>query len=395
MKEGVILQKGEEVCFVHEDIIGDEHRIHMTYEHFHEDTSVGETILLDDGRIHLLVEEIVGTTVKTRVLQGGALKSNKGVNLPNTKISLPALTEKDKLDVLFALEQKLDWIALSFVREAKDLLDLKAFIAKHSDDYQVPVMSKIEKPEALENIDEIVAVSDAIMVARGDLGIEIDMENVPLMQKELVDKAKMAKKPVVIATQMLESMLESLTPSRAEVNDIANSVLDGADAVMLSGETAVGKYPVETVNKMSQIILKVEEDHRINVPHFVPKLGTDRFVTDMVCHNAANMVNQANVKATMAVTVSGYTAFQLSSRRPHCHILIFTANKRIVTKLNLLWGVRAFYYNAENNTDETVEEINQIALQKGYVKKGDYVLNLNAMPLFQEGITNTLRLTTI
>ncbi|CAG0904030.1 unnamed protein product [Cyprideis torosa] len=392
IEPNTILKKGQDIILTSKEIKGDASRLYITYEDLHKDAKVGEKILLDDGKLILRVNKIENEEVYCIVEQGGEIKSNKGVNLPQTKVSLPALTDKDKEDALFAIEQHFDWIALSFVRHASDIQQLRDFILEKNV-VEIPIIAKIEKPEALDNIDEIIKATDGIMVARGDLGIEIDMENVPLMQKNLVDKAKMAKKPVIIATQMLESMLESLTPSRAEVNDIANSVIDGADAVMLSGETAVGKYPVETVEKMAQIILKVEEDVRINVPHKRPEIDDDRFITDMICFNAAKMVKTAQVKAILALTVSGYTAFQLSSFRPRAHILIFTSNKRILSKLNLLWGVTAFYYHAENSTDDTVLEINQIALEKDYVKKGDYMLNLNATPLFKNSLTNTLRLT--
>lgn len=394
VEDNVFLSKGDLLRFSNEEKIGNKESVFMTYKGFARDSKVGNKVLIDDGKIILKVISIEDNIVTAEVIQGGELMSNKGVNLPNTKISLSALTEKDKKDAKFAIEQEVDWIALSFVRNATDVLELKAFIKEHSGEYQIPVLSKIEKPEALEQINQIIKESDAIMVARGDLGIEIEMENVPLLQKSIVEKCKKAKKPVIIATQMLESMLESLTPSRAEVNDIANSVLDGADAVMLSGETAVGKYPVETVEKMAQIIMKVEEDTRIKVEKIKPEKGSERFITDMICYNAAKMVRDANVKAIIALTVSGYTAFQLSASRPHAHILIFTSNQRIVNKLNLLWGVKAFHYLADNSTDDTVLDVNSIALKEGYVEKGDFLLNLNAMPLFLNSTTNTLRLTT-
>jgi pyruvate kinase len=396
MEDGVIVKDGDLITFTTaEDILGTAKKVFMKYQNFPNDVNPGERILLDDGK---LIFEIVETDKKTeviaRVIQGGELKSKKGVNLPNTKISLPAMTEKDVADAIFAIEQKLDWIALSFVKTPRDLQDLQELIAKHSE-YKIPIIAKIEMPEALENIDRIVAYCDALMVARGDLGVELPAHEVPLVQKELIRRAKTARIPVIVATQMMETMITSLTPTRAEVNDVANSVMDGADAVMLSGETATGNYPVQVIQKMTQIIEAVEDSPLIQVPQNTPQVRTSRFITKTICQHAATMANVIKAKAICTLTNSGYTAFQISAWRPSAHILVFTSNKRIITQLNLLWGVKSFYYEKSVSTDDTVTDVNNIVKEKGFVKKGDFLINLAAMPISDKGMVNTLRVSEI
>ncbi len=396
MKDDVVVAPGDEIIFATGTRFeGTKERVYMTYDRFPMDTKPGEQILLDDGK---LIFEVVSTNqkdeVKAKVVQGGPLKSKKGVNLPNTNISQPALTEKDKKDALFAIEQEVDWIALSFVRNPEDLMELEAIISEHSD-YKIPIIAKIEKPEAVENIDKIVAYCDGLMVARGDLGVEIPAHEVPLIQKQLVLKAKSARIPVIIATQMMESMITSLTPTRAEVNDVANSVMDGADAVMLSGETSVGQYPVQVIQKMSDIIKSVETSDLIHVPQKHPHIKTKRYITKSICYHAANMANEINARGITTLTNSGYTAFQISAWRPKAHILVFSSNKKIISRLNLLWGVRAFYYDKFVSTDETVEDVNKIALKKGYLEAGDMVISLAAMPIQEKGMVNTLRVTEV
>ena len=285
-------------------------------------------------------------------------------------------------------------MALSFVRHAEDLQQLQDLIKEHSD-HKVPIIAKIEKPEAVENIDKIVAYCDALMVARGDLGVEIPAHEVPLVQKQLVLRAKRARIPVIIATQMMETMISSLTPTRAEVNDVANSVMDGADAVMLSGETSVGQYPVQVIEKMASICKNVEDSELITVPQDPPHIKTKRYITKAICYHAAHMADEIDAKAITTLTNSGYTAFQISAWRPSSHILVFTSNKRILTQLNLLWGVKAVYYDKFVSTDETVEDIRQIAIDHGFVEKGDMLINLVAMPLLEKGMVNTLRVSEI
>lgn len=396
MKEEVVVNKGEVIVFATgEEFKGTKERVYMNYNSFPQDVKPKERILLDDGK---LIFEVVSTNqkneVEAKVIQGGPLRSRKGVNLPNTDISLPALTEKDIEDAKFAIKQQVDWIALSFVRNAEDLQVLQKIIDEHSD-HKIPIVAKIEKPEGVKNIDKIVAHCDGLMVARGDLGVEVPAHEVPLIQKELVLKAKKARIPVIIATQMMETMITSLTPTRAEVNDVANSVMDGADAVMLSGETSVGKFPVQVIEKMAQIIRSVEHSDLIQVPHNPPHIRTKRYITKSVCYHAATMANEIDAKVICTLTNSGYTAFQISAWRPSANILAFTSNKRILTQLSLLWGVKAFYYDKFVSTDETVEDVNQIAKDKKFVKKNDFVINLAAMPIGNKGMVNTLRVSEI
>ena len=387
---------GDQIAFLNGDPFeGNKEKVFMNYENFSRDVKPGERILLDDGK---LIFEVSATDkhsrVDAKVIQGGRLKSKKGVNLPNTKISLPALTKKDIIDAEFAIGEEVDWTALSFVRNSEDILDLRKMIEKQSD-HKIPIIAKIEKPEGIENIDKIISYCDGLMVARGDLGVEIPPAEVPLVQKELVKLAKKARIPVIIATQMMESMIDSLTATRAEVNDVANSVMDGADAVMLSGETSVGEYPVEVIKSMSSIILSVENSELISVPQKPPNIRTVRFITKSICYHAVHIANDVQAKAICTLTNSGYTAFQVSAWRPHSFILVFTSNKRILTQLNLIWGVKAFFYDSFESTDKTVEQINDIASKMEYVKKGDLLVNLTAMPIVEKGMVNTLRVSTV
>ncbi|CEN45627.1 Pyruvate kinase [Capnocytophaga canis] len=396
MEEGVFVAPDDRITFVTgEPFVGTKERVYMNYKEFPNDVNPGERILLDDGK---LIFEVVSTNnvneVEAKVIQGGILKSKKGVNLPNTNVSLPALTEKDVKDALFAITQDVDWFALSFVRHSRDIQDLKDLIAENAG-YKIPIIAKIEKPEALVNIDKIMANCDGIMVARGDLGVEIPAEEVPLIQKELVRKAKINHIPVIIATQMMESMISSLTPTRAEVNDVGNSVMDGADAVMLSGETSVGAYPVQVIEQMSRIIHSVEHSDLIKVPMITPFVRSNRYVTNSICYHAATMANEMNAKVISTLTNSGYTAGLISSYRPKSHILVFTSNRRILTRLSLYWGVTTFYYDRFVSTDETIEDVNHIANEKGYVNMGDIMISLAAMPIQGKGMVNTLRVSEI
>lgn len=398
MEDNVFVNDGDTITFVTgEAFVGDNTRVYMNYTQFPQDVKEGERILLDDGK---LIFEVVSSNqqdeVVAKVIQGGALKSKKGVNLPNTDISLPALTEKDIRDALFAIRQEVDWIALSFVRHAKDIDDLRKLIQENTE-LKIPIIAKIEKPEALANIDEIIENCEGLMVARGDLAVETPAHEVPLRQKELVSKAKKARIPVIIATQMMETMIDSLTPTRAEVNDVANSVIDGADAVMLSAETSMGKYPVQVIERMAKIVSSVENSEFVSVPK-VPPMPTDdmeRFVTRSVCYSASVMATDMKAKVISTLTNSGYTAFQISALRPNAHILVFTSNKRLLSKLSLLWGVTTYYYDRYVSTDETVEDINQIACQKEHVEKGDIIIGLSSMPVQAKGQVNTIRVTRI
>ena len=395
MEDNVILEDGATFTFTTEKCVGTKEKAFMTYQRFPKDVKVGEQIMVDDGKLKF---EVISTDkdkeVVVKVIVGGPLNSKKGVNLPNTAISLPALTKKDKEDAIFALSLKVDWMALSFVRTPEDLRMLRDLIDEHSD-YRVPVIAKIEKPEAVANIDSLIPYCDGLMVARGDLGVEIPMQDVPLIQKKLVRRAKRARIPVIIATQMMETMIENAVPTRAEVNDVANSIMDGADAVMLSGETSVGKFPIKVIQKMTEIIKSVENSPLIKVPQTPPHIKTNRFITKAICHHAAQMANDTDATAISTLTNSGYTAFQISAWRPKSHVLAYTSERRILGKLNLLWGVKAFYYDKDLSTDDTVVDINRISKEKGFVKQGDLMINLTSMPVEAKGMVNTLRVSEI
>ena len=395
--EGTSLDVGSELKIkTGKEFVGDNKVIFINYESLPKDITEGEKILIDDGKIILkVIDTNKKDQIKTEVIQGGEISSNKGFNLPNTNISQPALTAKDIEDAIFSAKQNVDWIALSFVRHDSDVKSLVKLIEKNTD-HRIPVIAKIEKPEGVKNIDEIMKHASGIMVARGDLGVEIDAAEVPLIQKKLVYKAKKARIPVIIATQMMESMMESMNPNRAEVNDVANSVMDGADAVMLSGETSVGKHPIEVVQTISKIIGKVENSSLISLKHKHPTdYNSERFITKSICYYAAKIANDTNAKAISTLTNSGYTAYQISSWRPRTHVLVFTSNKRILTQLNLLWGVKAFYYDGNESTDKTVEEINDIAFNHNYLQKNDKVINLTSMPIHDKGMVNTVRVSKI
>ena len=388
---GVLLEVGNEIKIITDKVLGNAVRFSINYQKLPQDVSPGEKILLDDGKIML---EVITTNGKTeitcKIVQGGILSSKKGVNFPNTKISLPSLTEKDQLDLDFALDHEVDWIGLSFVRSARDIIELKHRIAARG--AKAKVIAKIEKPEALENIDDIINESDGLMVARGDLGVEIPFQNVPLIQKMLISKCVRKAKPVIVATQMMESMINNMTPSRAEVNDVANAVLDGTDAVMLSGETSVGKYPIEVIRTMSNIIKEMETHDGIYNKEELPERGMERFISDSICFNACRLSQRVEAKAIITMSFSGYTAYKIASQRPNAEIFIFTSNRSILTQLNLLWGVRAFYYNKHISTDHTIADIKYLMKNEGYLKQGDLVINIASIPIEDLGSSNMLKL---
>jgi pyruvate kinase len=388
---GVLLAVGSEIKVLVEKVIGNAERFSINYPKLPQDVSVGERILLDDGKIMLEVLETNKTTeIRCKIIQGGILSSKKGVNFPNTKISLPSLTEKDQEDLEFALDQEVDWIGLSFVRSAKDIIELKQRIAKRG--AKAKVIAKIEKPEALENIDDIIEESDGLMVARGDLGVEIPFQNVPLIQKMLIKKCVRKAKPIIVATQMMESMISSMSPTRAEVNDVANAVLDGTDAVMLSGETSVGQYPVEVIKTMSNIIKEMETHGGIYNKEELPERDQVRFISDSICFNACRLSQRVAAKAIITMSFSGYTAYKIASQRPNTDIFVFTSNRSILTQLNLVWGVKAFYYNKHISTDHTIADIKYIMKTEGYLAQGDLVINIASIPLEDMGGSNMLKL---
>jgi len=388
---GVLLVVGSEIKVLVEKVLGNAERFSINYPKLPQDVSVGERILLDDGKIMLEVLETNKTTeIRCKIIQGGILSSKKGVNFPNTKISLPSLTEKDQEDLEFALDQEVDWIGLSFVRSAKDIIELKQRIAKRG--AKAKVIAKIEKPEALENIDDIIEESDGLMVARGDLGVEIPFQKVPLIQKMLINKCVHKAKPIIVATQMMESMISSMSPTRAEVNDVANAVLDGTDAVMLSGETSVGQYPVEVIKTMSNIIKEMETHGGIYNKEELPERDQVRFISDSICFNACRLSQRVAAKAIITMSFSGYTAYKIASQRPNTDIFVFTSNRSILTQLNLVWGVKAFYYNKHISTDHTIADIKYIMKTEGYLAQGDLVINIASIPLEDMGGSNMLKL---
>lgn len=390
----VDLITGKEINITTKECEGDENIIYITYPQFPADVKVGETVLIDDGKLQLKVLQTnIKDNVKCLITMGGQLTSKKGLNLPNTKISLPCLTPKDIKDLNFALEQDFDWIGLSFVRSISDIITLKDLIK--SKNKKARIIAKIEKPEAIEEIDNIIDFADGIMVARGDLGVELPMERVPLLQKMIVQKCIQIGKPVIIATQMMESMINSNTPTRAEVNDVANAVMDGADAVMLSAETSVGKFPIKVVEIMRKIITEVEELDSIYYKEHIPQIKTITYITDSICYNACSLAHHAGANAIISMTNSGYTAFKLSSHRPKAPIFIFTDNLSLLTALNLVWGVRGYYYDKYESTDHTIDDLKDIIKSKGLLKNDDLVVNIASMPMKEKGRTNMMKLSYI
>lgn len=393
------LVAGKEIIITTVECVGTAERIYITYPQFPKDVKAGENILIDDGKLLLTVVETNGNDeVKAVISHGGILSSKKGVNLPNTKISLPCLTAKDLEDLNFALIQNVDWVGLSFVRSASDIIELKYLIQKFDHNVRTKVVAKIEKPEAILDIDSIIKETDAIMVARGDLGVEVPMQEVPVIQKMLVRKCLEESKPVIIATQMMESMITNISPSRAEVNDVANSVMDGADAVMLSAETSVGNHPAKVVEAMTKIIEHVEKQSLIyNRDNAAPEVNmhNDRFISDSICYTAAKMAQRTKAAAIITMTHSGYTAFKLASHRPKADIFVFTDNYHILTTLSLVWGVKGFYYDKDISTDHTIADIKFILKKTGFVKSEDFIINIASVPLSEKGRSNMVKLSVV
>ncbi len=390
----IVLKEKQEVDFTTADCEGTPALIQVKYATFSTDVSIGDPVLIDDGKLELVVTaKNPDGTVRARVVHGGPLSSNKGLNLPYTRISLPSLSEKDLEDLEFALDHDVEWIGLSFVRSAQDIHDLRNLISKRNK--KARIVAKIEKPEAIKVIDEIIEVTDAIMVARGDLGVEMQMEQVPLIQKTLVKKCKKASKPIIIATQMMESMITNYAPTRAEVNDVGNSVMDGADALMLSGETSVGKYPVKVVEYMKKIINVVENEESIYHHAHVPDVDSPTYLSDSICYTATVLADQTGAKAIIAMTHSGYTAFKVSSHRPKANIFIFTDNKPILNTISLVWGVRGLHYDKYVSTDETIADIKEKLKKEGFVKTGDIVIHIASTPINEKGRTNMIKINRI
>ncbi|WP_026897580.1 pyruvate kinase [Daejeonella oryzae] len=391
---GVNLLSGNKITITTKEMIGDDQQIYITYPSFPKDVRANEIILLDDGKIQMrVIETNNNDTVLCEVVYGGILTSRKGVNLPNTKVSIPSLTEEDLSNLEFALKNDVEWIGLSFVRSADDIIDLKRIIGRSQKNARV--IAKIEKPEAIDNIDEIISVSDGVMVARGDLGVEMPMEQVPLLQKMIIRKCCAASKPVIVATQMLESMITAARPTRAEVNDVANSVLDGADAVMLSGETSVGEFPLIVIETMQKIVRNVEENgYTFNLPKELnPNSAT--YMGDAVCGSAVYLAEKTNAVGIISMTSSGYTAFEISSHRPQAGTFIFTSNHQLLNTLSLVWGVRGFYYDKFESTDKTISEVNKILKAERLIEPGNVVINTAAIPIEKKGKTNMIKVTLV
>jgi pyruvate kinase len=392
---GIHLVNGTHIKITTQECIGNDEQIYITYDTFPQDVQANEIILLDDGKLQLRVLETNKIdTVICEVVHGGILTSRKGVNLPNTKVSIPSLTEEDLINLQFALKYDVEWIGLSFVRTGQDIIELKHIIAQSGK--AARVIAKVEKPEAIDNIDEIIAATDGVMVARGDLGVEMPLEEVPLLQKMIARKCRAASKPVIVATQMLESMITTPRPTRAEVNDVANSVLDGADAVMLSGETSVGEFPVIVIETMAKIVRNVEEfGYNFNTTKEENGDPASPNLSDAVCESAVHLAQRTNAVGIVSMTTSGYTAFEISSHRPQASTYIFTSNKQLLNALSLVWGVRSFYYDQLESTDQTISDVNNILKSEDLIKAGDVVINTAAVPIIKQGKTNMLKVSVI
>lgn len=390
------LSEGQEIIFTTEKMVGTSEKIYVSYPNLAKDVKVGERIFLDDGKMEVKVLEILNSReVKISVTLGGTLLPKKGVNLPDSALTMPSLTEKDIIDLDFIIRNNLDWVALSFVRNINDVLELKRRVKAQNS--KIKIISKIEMPEALDNIRNIIIESDGIMVARGDLGVEVPIEQVPLIQKDIILKCMHRAKPVIVATQMMESMMDRTKPNRSEVTDVANAVLEGADAVMLSGETATGQYPTLVVETMSKIILEVEREaydyDRDDI--ITPQPHSPSLLSDAICNSACNISKDVNANALIGMTQSGYTAFMLSSYRPKAPLYVFSKERTLINQLSLSWGVRAFYYDEEESLDDIFFDQLNILKERGFVKAGDIVVNTGSTPVKMHLPTNIIKVTKV
>jgi len=387
------INEGDILTFSNEKVVGTKEKIYVSYPDLHSDVKVGEKILIDDGKLEVVVKEITkNKEVKVMVTLGGTLLPKKGVNLPDTAISLPSLTEKDLTDLDFIMKQKVDWVALSFVRSPEDIIDLKRRIK--SAGHKAKVIAKIEMPQAITNLRDIIIESDGVMIARGDLGVELPVEEVPLIQKDIIKKCLHRAKPVIVATQMMESMIDRTKPNRSEITDVANAVLEGADAVMLSGETATGKYPKLVVETMTKIIMKIESNaYDYNREEMLrPQAHSPSFLSDAICYNACKLAEDVNADAIIGMTQSGYTGFMLSSYRPKALLYIFTKERSLVNQLSLSWGVRAFYYDEEESLDDIFSDQIDILKERSFVKNGDVIVSTGSTPIHLHLPTNVLKI---
>lgn len=393
MEPNIIIEQGQELVITTLELLGNNKIASTSYKHLPKDVKPGDMILVDDGKIELKVKEVRETEVLTEVVYGGPLKSRKGINLPFSKVSAPSLTEKDLRDLEFGMKNDLDWIALSFVRKAADIYSMREILDRNQS--RCKIVAKIEKPEALSNIDEILTATDAVMVARGDLGVEIWLEEVPMVQKMLVEKCNRMGKPVIVATQMMESMIENPRPTRAETNDVANAVMDGADALMLSAETAAGRYPLEVIRSMVRTVSSVEKNPNIYFRFREVDSSSPVYVNDSLVLAACKLAKDVGAKAIVGMTSSGYTAFKSSSHRPNANIFVFTGNDHLINKMNLVWGTRAYHYDKVNSTDETIADVEAILKRNGHVQSGDCFIFLASMPIHEKARTNTLKINVV
>ena len=393
MEDHVVIERGQELIITTREVLGNRELVSTSYKGLPQDVKEGDVILVDDGKIELKVKEVRDVDVVTEVIFGGKLKSRKGINLPFSKVSAPSLTEKDLEDLELGLKNNVEWVALSFVRKASDISELRKII--NSKQVSTRIVAKIEKPEALSNIDDIIAETDAVMVARGDLGVEIWLEEVPMVQKMLVEKCNKAGKPVIVATQMMESMIENPRPTRAETNDVANAVMDGGDALMLSAETAAGKFPIEVIRSMVRTIASVEKNDKIffrfrDVDPLSPIYENDSLVLA-----ACKLAKDVGAKAIVGMTASGYTAFKLSSHRPQANIFVFTGSQTLISTMNLVWGTRAYFYDKINSTDETIADVEKMLKEEGHIKSGEIFILLASMPIQERQRTNMLKINVV
>jgi pyruvate kinase len=389
----VTLVAGQEFVITTRELVGNNEIASTSYKELPRDVKVGDMILIDDGKIELTVKEVRDIDVVTTVKYGGPLKPRKGINLPQTKVTAPSLTEKDHADLLFGLKNRLDWVALSFVRKAKDIELLREIINQHSPNTRI--VAKIEKPEAIENIDSVIAATDAVMVARGDLGVEIWLEEVPMMQKMIVQKCNKLAKPVIVATQMMESMIENPRPTRAETNDVANAVMDGADALMLSAETAAGKYPLEVIRSMVRTIGSVEKQGNVFYRFRDVELGSTNYHSDSLILTACKLAKEVNAKAIVGMTQLGYSAYKAASHRPNANIFAFTSNAEIINTMSLVWATRAYHYDKSSSTDDTIADVEAILKRDGHVQSGDIFIVLASMPIQARGKTNLIKVNVV
>jgi pyruvate kinase len=389
-----VLEQGREVEITNKECISTFKKLYINYQHLPKEVEPGDSILIDDGKIEL---KVLSTnrrdSIKAKVVIGGKISNNKGVNLPDTKTSVPALTDKDRKDLRFAIQNGANWIALSFVRSPNDVLELKKIIGKKNS--YMKVMAKIEKPEALKEIDEIIKAADGIMIARGDLAVEVPQERMPMIQKDIINKCIRYARPVIVATQMMDSMIENPNPTRAEITDVANAVIDGADAVMLSGETSMGKYPTRVIHVMEKILSNIEHTNIIYDKEQKAEKHSPTYISDAICYNAARISSELNAKAIIGMTFSGYTGFMLSSYRPKANIFIFTENHDLLNTLSMCWGVRAFYYDKFVGTDTSIRDVIRVLKENNFLKTGDVAVNVGSMPLTNKGRANMVKVTLV